>query len=129
MYTLDIKYYKKQTLIYFISSIFCLIFGRIYDIFSHDVHSKFMLNAYLIPLIFGCILSFIVYIFKLNKLFKRISINLYNASVATITIYFIFYGVLEIYGTTNKLINVYLYVSILLLIISIIINLMEVKNV
>lgn len=120
MYTLDINYLKKQSFIYLFISIISLIIGIIYESFSHDVYSFYMQYAFLIPLIFGCILSLIIYIIKPYKLPNRISVNLYNASIATLTVYSFIRGVLEIYGTTNSLINIYIIVSILLLVFSII---------
>lgn len=119
---LDINYFKKQAIVYLIISIFCFVFGRVYEMFSHNVYSSYMMNSYLIPLFFGFFASLTMFLLKLNKITNRISINLYNASIATFTIYSIFKGILEIYGTTNKLINIYLYIGILLFIISIAIN-------
>lgn len=126
--TLDIDYYKKQTITYFLISIFCFIFSRIYEIFSHGVYSKYMMNAFLIPLIFGFIVSLILLISKNIEINNRISINLYNASIATFTIYSIFRGVLEIYGTTNNLINIYLYIGTILMLLSIIICIYKYLN-
>lgn len=117
---LDIKYFKKQSIIYLFFSIFCFIFGRVYEIFSHDVYSKFMMNAFLIPMFLGCFTSFVIWRLKINKYFNRLSVNLYNAGVATLSVYSIFRGILEIYGTTNVLINIYLYVAICLIISSVI---------
>ena len=118
---LDIKYFKKQSIVYFLFSILCFAFGRIYESFSHDVYSKFMMNAFLIPLVMGCVVSLIIYLLKMKKLPNRLSVNLYNAGVATLTIYSIFRGVLEIYGTTNYLVNVYVYVSVIMFLSSIVV--------
>ena len=123
LYTLDINYFKKQSIIYLIISILCLIIGIIYELLSHNVYSIYMQFALVIPLIFGFILSLIIYIVKPSKLPNHISINLYNAAIATITIFSFIKGVLDIYGTTNSLINVYIIVSIILILLSIITNL------
>lgn len=120
MSILDINFFKKQSIVYFFASVFCMLFGLIYEIFSHNVYSNYMIFAFLIPLILGSGISLII--IKNNIRINRISMNLYNASVATFTIYSIFNGVLEIYGTTNNLINIYLYVGLLLIIFSFIIN-------
>ena len=82
-----------------------------------------MQYAFVIPLILGFILSLIIYIVKPSKLPNRISMDLYNAAIATITIFSFIKGVLDIYGTTNSLINVYIIVSIILILLSIITNL------
>lgn len=100
-----------------------MIIGIIYELFSHNVYSVYMQFAFVIPLILGFILSLIIYIVKPYKLPNRISMDLYNAAIATITIFSFIKGVLDIYGTTNSLINVYIIVSIILILLSIITNL------
>ena len=120
---LDNKYLKKQSKIYLIISIICLIFSLIYEHFSHEVYSFYMISAFLIPLILGCVVS--TFLSMKNIKVSRTSNNLYNASVATFTIYFIMRGFLEIYGTTNSIINIYLIVGILLLVVSIILKIIN----
>lgn len=93
--------------VFTIITLVTIIFSRIYNSFSHDVHSIYMTYAFLIPLLLGALPNLKV---KTN--------NVYNASVITLTIYSLIRGFLEIYGTTNNLINIYLYVSIILLILS-----------
>lgn len=119
LFTLDTKYLKKQSIVYIFITIFCYIFAKVYELYSHGVYSAFMSNAYLIPLIFGAIVSLIQSVSGKTKIYNRVSVNLYNASIATFTVYSILRGVLEIYGTTNSLINVYVYVGIVLLVTSI----------
>jgi hypothetical protein len=118
LYILDTNFLKKQSKIYFVVSIIVLVFSLIYEAFSHEVYSFFMLGAFLIPLIFGFALSKLIVLLKLKHMPSRFSVNFYNASIATFTVYSIIKGVLDIYGTTNKLINVYLVVGIICLIIS-----------
>lgn len=115
LYILDIK---KTMVNYFIISLICLIFSIIYEMFSHQVYSKFMICAFLIPLIGGIILLIINKIKKFNIL----AINIYHCSIATFTIGSIVQGILEIYGTTNNLTKYYLYIGLGLMIISIIIQ-------
>lgn len=121
--TLDNNCFKKQSKIYLIISIICLVFSLIYEHFSHDVYSFFMISTFMIPLIFGSLVSLILSVKNIKT--YRISNNLYNASVATFTVYFIMKGFLEIYGTTNATINIYLIVGILLLTTSIILRVIK----
>ncbi len=114
---LGISYLKKQGLVYLIISIICFVFGQIYELFSHGVYSNFMIFSFTIPLVLGCGLSWLLIILK--KDVNRIFINLYNSSVASFTVYSIVRGVLEIYGTTNSLIKIYIVVGIVLMIIGI----------
>lgn len=115
LYTLDINFYKKQGIVYIIITLLTLIFGLIYEMFSHGVISKFMLFAFAIPLVLGVAVSFIRYIAKI-KTQTRLQMNLYNAGIATLTIGSIIKGVLDIYGTTNWKVYIYLLLGIALLI-------------
>lgn len=104
---------KKEIKYYTLLSISTLIFGIIYEIFSHNVYSNYMMFAFIIPLILGII----------QILFRDILNNyIYKSAVITLTIGSIINGVLEIYGTTNDLVYVYFLVGIILIIISIIKN-------
>lgn len=99
MSTSDIK---KQALRYLLFSIFLIIFGTVYEQFSHGVNSNYMIYAFLIPLIFGFGSSIII-----KKHPSKLSNILYSLGVITLTFGSLFKGVLDIYGTTNKLIIVY----------------------
>ena len=99
MSTSDIK---KQALRYLIFSIFLVIFGTVYEQFSHGVNSNYMIYAFLIPLILGFGSSIV-----LKKHPSKLSNILYSLGVITITFGSLFKGVLDIYGTTNKLIILY----------------------
>ena len=125
---LDIKYYKKQAVVYLAVSIFTFIFGFVYEKFSHGVHSVFMNKAFFIPLILGGVISLMIYVLKFNRFIKRVSVNLYNSFVATLTVYSIVRGVLEIYGTTNVKIDIYLYLSLILFFLCVILNFVNVKR-
>lgn len=111
MYTLDTD---KNRIIYLSISIFVLLFSIIYELFSHRVYSYFMIGAFLVPLIFGVIGGSFI------KKISIISINFYHSFIATLTMFCITKGFLDIYGTTNSLIYVYLVVSVLLFILTIV---------
>lgn len=111
--TLDTKSLKKQGIIYLIISMLCAIFGVIYEFFSHDVYSNYMIFAFLIPLILGSTVSFGLCIINKNNEQSnpgRLENKLYGAGIATLTVGSIFNGVLEIYGTTN--VKIYTYLTI-----------------
>ena len=118
--TLDIKELKKQGVNYIIATLSCILFALIYEFFSHEVYSGFMIFAFAIPLIFGVAVSFVMYFIKPKKVPKKIENNLYNAGIATLTVGSIIEGVLQIYGTTNWKIYIYLVVGIALIAISLI---------
>lgn len=114
---LDINDLKKDNKKYIIFMVFCLIFGFVYEIFSHGVYSLFMMCLFVIPLFYLCInLICIRKSFNIPFVSKKI----FDLSMFTFTFFSIVKGVLDIYGTTNSLIYIYLVVGILLLIISLI---------
>lgn len=120
LFTLDIKKLREQGKIYIIVTLTCILFSIIYESFSHGVISNFMIFSFVVPLVFGVGINYMFYFFKIKKLPSRIQNKIYNAGIATLTIGSIMEGVLQIYGTTNSKIYVYLVVGIVLLFTSII---------
>lgn len=117
MSILDINDLKNENKFIIGFSVFVLIFGIIYEMFSHGVISYYMIFAFLIPLInFLINIIFISGKIKINKLSK----NLFSMSICSFTFLSIINGVLDIYGTTNNLIFIYLIVGLILLVTSII---------
>ena len=106
MFTLDDRKHVKVAFIYLIVSVFCIAFGWIYEQYSHGVYSEAMIYAFIYPLCGGCLP------FTALSLFGKVSVNLwvkcfYHPGIATLTVGSIVEGVLEIYGTTNTLTQVY----------------------
>ena len=116
-------YIRKACFVYTIISVFCALFGAIYELYSHEVYSYFMLYAFAIPLVFGALPLHFLTLKPTRRLPNRAAFNAYNSSVATFTVGCMFKGVLEIYGTTNELINIYWIAGGVLLLISIILYL------
>lgn len=98
---------KKLLKTYGLLTLFCILFSVIYELFSHNVYSKYMIYAPLIPLIFGIIF------FIFHKYFNKKSYAFYNSLCILLIIYSYIMGVLEIYGTTNKLVNGYIVLIII----------------
>ncbi len=122
MSTSDIKKKIKQFLII---TIITLLFSIIYEYFSFGVISKYMILAPLIPLILGVL----TYLLLKNEKVGYIESSMYSNGVYTLLIGSILQGVLEIYGTTNKLMIIYLVVGIGLIFISLIIYIKKLKNI
>ena len=122
---LDINMIKKQISKYFILSLIFLFFGFIYEQFSHNIYSSYMIYAFLFPLIMGTIIYIIIDKTKINDLLTPLAMSFYNSSILTFSLGSIIQGVLDIYGTTNKLVFYYLIVGIILLMISLIINIIN----
>lgn len=118
---------KKKIKKYIILSIIIFIFSLIYEFFSHGVYSNYMLLAFLFSLLGGAVIYSIIFLNNKNIISEK-GMNIYDMSLITIMIGSIIKGVLEIYGTTNSLIIVYWIVGIVLLLISTIINIKNIKK-
>jgi len=113
--TLDIKSNaqkaRRTSLIYLFVSLFCALFGGIYEAFGHGVWSFHMVYAFAFPLGLG-LLPFMTTAQKPNfKYPSYIAISCYHTAIATATVGSIMQGVLDIYGTTNDLMLVYVFAS------------------
>lgn len=114
------KEIKRIRNLYIIATILTLTFGIIYELFSHGVYSAYMICAFAIPLIPGVVVFSVLFNVKRFPRVNAIGATIYNSGVATLTIGSIFAGVLEIYGTTNKLLYVYPVVGIALVVAGIV---------
>ncbi len=113
MYT-SVKQRKKYILWHFIAAVFFAVFGMVYELFSHGVFSPFMAFAFTIPLVAGGILQSIL--LKTKVRIPNLALRLWNYAIAFLTVGSIWKGVLDIYGTTNRLIVYYpIFGGILLL--------------
>lgn len=110
MSTSDIKKSRKEieklVFTYLLITIACAGFGAVYECFSHGVYSYYMIYAFMIPLLgaafpFSCVLHF------RNKVPKPWARRFHHFGISTLTVGCIFCGILEIYGTTNRLVILY----------------------
>ncbi len=92
---------------YIATSLFCALFGAVYELFSHEVYSYSMIYAFAIPLAGGALPFLAIAMGHIRRFPGRISRSLYHAAITTFTIGSIMKGVLEIYGTTSALLPVY----------------------
>ena len=113
----DVKSIKnkfvKRSVIYFCISMFCALFGWVYEMFSHGVYSNYMMYAFLFPLIGGTLYNLTLYCLRF-RLQRGLSLIFYNTGIAALTIGSIVRGILYIYGTDNILANVYRYAGVIL---------------
>ncbi len=82
-------------------------FAAIYELFSHQVYSRFLIFAFLIPLFGGVLPYSLLSCSQRSKKPGILAQCLYNSGLATLTAGSIFQGILEIYGTTSHLSIVY----------------------
>lgn len=124
MYTSDIELNRKQAsktaFVYLLVALFFVLFGAVYEIYSHEVYSYYMLYAFAFPLIGGTLVFNILSFLKLLKYPNAIARNLYHSGIATLTVGSVVQGVLEIYGTTNALSHYYWSVGIVLIVIGVV---------
>lgn len=96
----------KIALGYLIAAALCAIIGAVYELFSYEVYSYFMLYAFAFPLC-GAFLYLIYALLPECALPGDFDRLLGHAGIATLTIGSFMTGVLEIYGTTNLLVMIY----------------------
>lgn len=106
------RHIAKTGYAYLLISLFCVLFGAIYERFSHEVYSGYMIYAFVFPLAGGALLFMSMSLFGCRHLPGRLPLNIYNAGIATVTVGSIMEGVLEIYGTTNNMLRFYWYIGI-----------------
>ena len=120
----DRKKYAETVRAYLIISVLCAVYGMIYELFGHKVYSLYMIFAFVIPLLGGFVPSIIMYALKVKRC-RAAADGLYRSGIAALTVGSIIKGVLEIYGTTNALSRLYLYVGAALTILGIVLFLWD----
>ena len=118
MYTSDIdtsKQAAKTAFVYLLIALFCAFFGAVYEVFSHEVYSFYMIYAFVFPLAGGTLPFLTISLIRTKRYPGAFARNLYHSGVATLTIGSIIRGVLDIYGTTNGLIRLYWYIGAILI--------------
>lgn len=114
----------KNCLIYTAVTIFTAVFGAVYEHFSHEVYSYYMLYAFAIPLLLG-VLPLLCFAVLQKEAPDGWSMRFYNSGTAALTVGSIFKGVLQIYGTTNRLAAVYPVLGLLLIFAGVIIYVIQ----
>lgn len=90
--------------IYLLTAGFCALFGGVYEQFSHGVYSTDMIYAFAYPLAGGAIPFLALALLHRSPGGYQV---LYHCGIATLTLSSILRGVLEIYGTANRLTSLY----------------------
>lgn len=98
--------FLRHARLYLLAAVLTGLFAAVYEVFSHQVYSIFMIGACLIPLLMGSLPAFLIGLLG-NHFPGRPTLRLWSWAVAALTAGSLFQGVLEIYGTTNRLILVY----------------------
>ena len=97
------KNVMRTLYIYIGVTLFIGLFSTIYEINSHNVINASMICAFIYPLVLGVGMYLAIRFIPSNKVPGMVPATIYHFGVAMLTVRRIFIGVLEIYGTTNKL--------------------------
>lgn len=87
------------------ASAFVALFGAIYELFSHEVYSYYMIYAFAVPLVFTALTYSVISLVRLRP--PRLAALMWDYAAATLCVGCLFRGALDIYGTTNALSAVY----------------------
>ncbi len=104
----------KTALVYLLLAVFCAFFGGVYEHFSHEVYSYYMIYAFAFPLLGGT-LPYMLLAMRKKEYPGAACAMLQHCGLATLTVGSILRGILEIYGTTNALCACYRYAGAALL--------------
>lgn len=101
-------------------AIFVALFGAIYEMFSHEVYSYYMIYAFGIPLVLGVLCPVLTPV-----LFKRFPHGfesaLWNLSIVTLTVGSILKGIVDIYGSSNQKLIFYPITGCILVLLAVIV--------
>lgn len=119
------RHAAKTALNYLLLALLCILLGAVYELFSHEVYSFWMIYAFVFPLAGGT-LPFLLMLLRPRRWYPgAVGRKLYHSGIATLTVGSIMQGILEIYGTTNRLTRMYGYVGVPLLIAGIVLALIR----
>ncbi len=103
---------------YLLVTVFCALFGAIYELFSHGVYAYGMIYAFAIPLVGGLVPAMILMKYDGLPLPSPAAVQLWNFGLSALTVGSLFSGALEIYGTTSRFTVVYWLIGGVLLLVS-----------
>ncbi len=120
--------FHRNSFVYLLISLFILLTGFIYELFSHGIYSMSMLYAFVPTLILGTLLNAVLERLKAYAP-GNITKQIWHCGVATVTVGMLLNGIFQIYGTANKLLNLYYIIGPLLLATAAILYLTKDRNV
>ena len=98
--------YLRIALRYLAVTVFCAVFGAVYELFSHGVYAAGMVYAFGFPLL-GGLLPALLYAKGGKPLPSETSLLLWHFGISALTVGSLFSGALEIYGTSSPHTTVY----------------------
>lgn len=131
MFTSDTKYDALKTGVkYLTASVVIAAASAVYGLFSHGVSSYFMTYAFMIPLLGGAMPHLIAALKKAGREESKSAMvsqaepvkgfrDAQLAVIATLTAGSLLKGVLDIYGTTNRLLIAYPVLAVILIAVAV----------
>ena len=98
--------FKKTAVAYMLLTIFFFAFSRIYESFSFGETSIHMHYLFALPLVGG---SLLLLFMKIIPNLSRLSLNLWNSAIATMTAGMLFRGIVNLSGRSTTLDMPYWY--------------------
>ena len=102
---------------YALAAFGCAVFSAIYEYFSHEVYSPWMVGLCAVPLLTGSLPAMAITQTRVH--IGWVASQLWACAVLTLTLGCCFAGVLEIYGTTSPWLPLFFVVSAALMLGSI----------
>mgnify|MGYP000915034737 FL=1 len=102
------KRFKKTAVSYILLTIFFFAFSRIYESFSFGETSSHMHYLFALPIAGG---SLLLLFMKMIPNLSRLSFNLWNSAVATMTAGMLFRGIVNLSGRSTTLDQPYWYLG------------------
>ncbi len=117
----------KKLFCYVMATIILALFGAVYENFSFQVLSFYMIYAFVIPLALGILPLVLMLDSQCRHRYKWLLLEpgasmFWAFGISTLSVGCLITGALEIYGTTNMLTKVYWVAGALFLIIALCIN-------
>ena len=105
-------------------TVFCMVFAAVYEAFSHQVYSVFMLLSPMIPFAGGVVIMLLLKAAGAPKP-CRLAMSVYNRSMATFTVGSMIFGVFDIYGSSPAVLPIYWGVGIVLFVSAVVIYMIQ----
>ena len=102
---------------YALAALGCAAFSAVYECFSHEVYSPWMVGLCTVPLLTGAVPSMAIARLRIGV--GWVASQLWACAVLTLTLGCCFAGVLEIYGTTSPLLPLFFVASAVLMLASV----------
>lgn len=109
---------RKSLFIYLSVTLFCAAASAIYEHFSHQVYSVYMVGLCLIPFVLGVIPNLLILHFSSLRKSNPWQKLIHAFAVATLTVGSALQGIIDIYGTMSPIIGYFFIAGGVLLLAS-----------